>query len=183
MGSAGLARLQGLFAVYKPPGLKWKHLRDTVELQLLKGLNAGKPPAPQQRVRFLLGPVEGSEEKELTLTATRVPSLIDHPLVIYIYIYIYIIQLYIYIYMYVYMYTFYFTFFNIMVYHRILNIVSCAIQRVFVRKVMSQLFNILSRLFFSAFCHEGGVISQPTSHLTATSYSCLPPLIPPKSDL
>ncbi|KAB0356668.1 hypothetical protein FD754_000824, partial [Muntiacus muntjak] len=143
MGSAGLARLQGLFAVYKPPGLKWKHLRDTVELQLLKGLNAGKPPAPKQRVRFLLGPVEGSEEKELTLTATRVPSLIDHPLVIYIYIC---------------MYTFYFTFFNIMVYHRILNIVSCAIQRVFVRKVMSQLFNILSRLFFSAFCHEGGVI-------------------------
>jgi hypothetical protein len=37
MGSAGLARLHGLFAVYKPPGLKWLHLRDTVELQLLKG--------------------------------------------------------------------------------------------------------------------------------------------------
>lgn len=81
MGSAGLARLHGLFAAYKPPGLKWKHLRDTVELQLLKGLNAGKPPAPEQRVRFLLGPVEGSEEKELTLTATTVPSLINHPLV------------------------------------------------------------------------------------------------------
>ncbi|KAG8512769.1 Mitochondrial mRNA pseudouridine synthase TRUB2 [Galemys pyrenaicus] len=81
MGSAGLARLHGLFAVYKPPGLKWEHLRDTVELQLLKGLNAGKPPAPKQRVRFLLGPVEGSEEKELTLTATSVPSLTDHPLV------------------------------------------------------------------------------------------------------
>ncbi|XP_040081192.1 mitochondrial mRNA pseudouridine synthase TRUB2 isoform X2 [Oryx dammah] len=82
MGSAGLARLQGLFAVYKPPGLKWKHLRDTVELQLLKGLNAGKPPAPKQRVRFLLGPMESSKEKELTLTATRVPTLINHPLVL-----------------------------------------------------------------------------------------------------
>ncbi|KAK1334091.1 hypothetical protein QTO34_005091 [Cnephaeus nilssonii] len=81
MGAAGLARLHGLFAAYKPPGLHWKHLRDTVELQLLKGLNAGKPPAPQQRVRFLLGPVEGSEEKELTLTATSVPSLANHPLV------------------------------------------------------------------------------------------------------
>nr|XP_012313453.1 probable tRNA pseudouridine synthase 2 isoform X1 [Aotus nancymaae] len=81
MGSASLSRLQGLFAVYKPPGLKWKHLRDTVELQLLKGLNAGKPPAPEQRVRFLLGPMEGSEEKELTLTATSVPSLTNHPLV------------------------------------------------------------------------------------------------------
>ncbi|XP_004613533.2 pseudouridylate synthase TRUB2, mitochondrial [Sorex araneus] len=82
MGSASLARLHGLFAAYKPPGLKWEHLRDTVELQLLKGLNAGAPrPAPQQRVRFLLGPVEGSEEKELTLTATSVPSLANHPLV------------------------------------------------------------------------------------------------------
>ncbi|XP_007194653.1 pseudouridylate synthase TRUB2, mitochondrial isoform X2 [Balaenoptera acutorostrata] len=81
MGLAGLARLHGLFAAYKPPGLKWKHLRDTVELQLLKGLNAGKRPASEHRVRFLLGPMEGSEEKELTLTATSVPTLIDHPLV------------------------------------------------------------------------------------------------------
>uniref|UniRef100_A0A8C5L2D4 TruB pseudouridine (psi) synthase family member 2 n=1 Tax=Jaculus jaculus TaxID=51337 RepID=A0A8C5L2D4_JACJA len=81
MGSAGLARLQGLFAVYKPPGLKWLHLRDTVERQLLNGLNAGKPPAPEQRVRFLLGPVEGSEKKELMLTATSVPSLTTHRLV------------------------------------------------------------------------------------------------------
>ncbi|XP_021049895.1 mitochondrial mRNA pseudouridine synthase TRUB2 [Mus pahari] len=81
MGSSGLARLQGLFAVYKPPGLKWLHLRETVELQLLKGLNAQQPPAPQQRVRFLLGPVEGSEEKKLTLRATSVPSLTNHRLV------------------------------------------------------------------------------------------------------
>ncbi|XP_045144519.1 mitochondrial mRNA pseudouridine synthase TRUB2 [Echinops telfairi] len=80
MASAGLARLHGLFATYKPPGLKWKFLRDTVETQLLKGLNAGTPPAQEQRVRFLLGPMEGSEEKELTLTARSVPSLINHPL-------------------------------------------------------------------------------------------------------
>lgn len=38
MRPRGLARLHGLFAAYKPPGLKWKHLRDTVELQLLKGV-------------------------------------------------------------------------------------------------------------------------------------------------
>lgn len=81
MGSSGLARLQGLFAVYKPPGLKWLHVRETVELQLLKGLNAQQPSAPEQRVRFLLGPVEGSEEKKLTLTATSVPSLTTHRLV------------------------------------------------------------------------------------------------------
>lgn len=48
---------------------------------LFSGLNAGAPPPePQQRVRFLLGPLEGSEEKELTLTATSVPSLTTHPL-------------------------------------------------------------------------------------------------------
>uniref|UniRef100_A0A8C8TX82 TruB pseudouridine (psi) synthase family member 2 n=1 Tax=Peromyscus maniculatus bairdii TaxID=230844 RepID=A0A8C8TX82_PERMB len=81
MGSSGLARLQGLFAVYKPPGLKWLHLRETVELQLLKGLNAQQPPAPKQRVHFLLGPAEGSEEKKLTLTATSVPTLTTHRLV------------------------------------------------------------------------------------------------------
>ncbi|XP_047556137.1 pseudouridylate synthase TRUB2, mitochondrial [Lutra lutra] len=81
MGSRGLARLHGLFAVYKPPGLKWKHVRDTVELQLLKGVNAGKAPAPEQRVRFLLGPVGDGEEKALTLTATSVPTLTNHPLV------------------------------------------------------------------------------------------------------
>ncbi|XP_037706920.1 mitochondrial mRNA pseudouridine synthase TRUB2 [Choloepus didactylus] len=80
MGSVGLLRLHGLFAVYKPPGLKWKHLRNTVEMQLLKGLNDGKPPAAEQRVRFLLGPVEGSQE-ELTLTATSAPTLANHPLV------------------------------------------------------------------------------------------------------
>ncbi|XP_062938172.1 pseudouridylate synthase TRUB2, mitochondrial [Cynocephalus volans] len=81
MGSAGLARLHGLFAAYKPPGLKWMHLRDTVELQLLKGLNAWRRPAPEQRVRFLLSPTEGSEEKALTLVATSVPTLTNHPLV------------------------------------------------------------------------------------------------------
>ncbi|XP_031225457.1 mitochondrial mRNA pseudouridine synthase TRUB2 isoform X1 [Mastomys coucha] len=81
MGSSGLARLQGLFAVYKPPGLKWLHLRETVKLQLLKGLNAQPSPAPEQRVRFLLGPMEGSEEKKLTLRATSVPSLTNHRLV------------------------------------------------------------------------------------------------------
>ncbi|XP_007450093.1 PREDICTED: probable tRNA pseudouridine synthase 2-like [Lipotes vexillifer] len=78
MGLAGLAWLHRLFAAYKPPGLKWKQLRDTVELQLLKGLSAGKRPASEHRVRFLLGPMEGSEEK-LTLTATSVSTLIDHP--------------------------------------------------------------------------------------------------------
>lgn len=44
------------------------------------GVNAGKAPAPEQRVRFLLGPVGDREEKALTLTATSVPTLTNHPL-------------------------------------------------------------------------------------------------------
>uniref|UniRef100_I3MAV5 Pseudouridine synthase II N-terminal domain-containing protein n=1 Tax=Ictidomys tridecemlineatus TaxID=43179 RepID=I3MAV5_ICTTR len=80
VGCGGLARLNGLFAAYKPPGLKWLHLRDTVEQQLLKGLNAAEPSVPEQRVRFLLGPMEGNEE-ELALTATSVPTLTKHRLV------------------------------------------------------------------------------------------------------
>lgn len=54
MGSAGLSQLHGLFAVYKPPGLKWKHLRDTVELQLLKGQCL--EPDPHSRSRSLESP-------------------------------------------------------------------------------------------------------------------------------
>lgn len=30
-------RLEGLFCVYKPPGVHWKIVRDTVETNLLKG--------------------------------------------------------------------------------------------------------------------------------------------------
>ncbi|XP_043841898.1 mitochondrial mRNA pseudouridine synthase TRUB2 [Dromiciops gliroides] len=81
MGSVDRNLLHGLFAVYKPPGLKWNHLRDTVELQLLKGLNSKKQYTPQEHIRFLLAPKEGSEGKELTLTATSVPVLSKHPLV------------------------------------------------------------------------------------------------------
>ncbi|XP_007475135.1 pseudouridylate synthase TRUB2, mitochondrial [Monodelphis domestica] len=77
----GWSRLHGLFAVYKPPGLNWKHLRDTVESQLLKGLNAEKRFTPQEHIRFLLAPTEENERKELTLIATNVPVLSEHPLV------------------------------------------------------------------------------------------------------
>lgn len=44
-----MARLHGLFAAYKPPGLKWEHLRDTVELQLLRG----EPPVALGPTRVL----------------------------------------------------------------------------------------------------------------------------------
>lgn len=33
-------KLDGLFAVYKPPGVHWKLVRDTVETNLLKGMSA-----------------------------------------------------------------------------------------------------------------------------------------------
>lgn len=73
--------LHGLFAVYKPPGVKWKMIRDTVETRLLEGLNSLKQPLPQQQVRFLPEPVEESSGSEVIITAIKVPALADHPLV------------------------------------------------------------------------------------------------------
>ncbi|XP_078498183.1 pseudouridylate synthase TRUB2, mitochondrial isoform X3 [Lissotriton helveticus] len=74
--------LQGLFAVYKPPGVHWKLVRDAVETNLLKDLNTLKQPAPLKQVRFLLEGGEGKESSstELTLKASTLPVLADHPL-------------------------------------------------------------------------------------------------------
>ncbi|KAK6470989.1 mitochondrial mRNA pseudouridine synthase Trub2 isoform X1 [Huso huso] len=83
MGSAARAyrSLQGLFAVYKPPGVHWKLVRDTVETSLIRDLNSLGSPAPRQAIRFLPGHCEGTDRSELTLTAARLPVLADHPLV------------------------------------------------------------------------------------------------------
>ncbi|KAK6480875.1 mitochondrial mRNA pseudouridine synthase Trub2 isoform X1 [Huso huso] len=83
MGSAARAyrSLQGLFAVYKPPGVHWKLVRDTVETSLIRDLNSLGSPAPRQAIRFLPGRCEGTDRSELTLTAARLPVLADHPLV------------------------------------------------------------------------------------------------------
>ncbi|XP_041094551.1 mitochondrial mRNA pseudouridine synthase TRUB2 isoform X1 [Polyodon spathula] len=83
MGSAARVyrSLQGLFAVYKPPGVHWKLVRDTVETNLIRDLNSLGSPAPRQAIRFLPGRSEGADRSELTLTAARLPVLADHPLV------------------------------------------------------------------------------------------------------
>ncbi|KAL8174685.1 UNVERIFIED_CONTAM: hypothetical protein K2H54_051337 [Gekko kuhli] len=78
---AAKAGLHGLFAVYKPPGVSWKLVRDTVETKLLNELNSLERPAPRQQIRFLPGTVEGKDGKELTLSVTQQPMLADHPLV------------------------------------------------------------------------------------------------------
>nr|XP_020649013.1 probable tRNA pseudouridine synthase 2 isoform X2 [Pogona vitticeps] len=75
------AGLQGLFAVYKPPGVYWKQVRDAVETNLLKDLNKFRRPAPRKHIYFLPSTVEGADGKELTITATEQSSLVDHPLV------------------------------------------------------------------------------------------------------
>ncbi|XP_073325142.1 pseudouridylate synthase TRUB2, mitochondrial [Pagrus major] len=75
-------RLEGLFCVYKPSGVHWKLVRDSIETNLLKGLNATPSQPLPQEVRFL--PQPGSEteaSKGLTLTAASVPVLSKHPLV------------------------------------------------------------------------------------------------------
>lgn len=75
-------RLQGLFCVYKPSGVHWKLVRDTIETNLLKGLNATPSPPIPQEVRFLPQPgIENEGPRALTLTATSVPVLSQHPLV------------------------------------------------------------------------------------------------------
>ncbi|KAM4697165.1 pseudouridylate synthase TRUB2, mitochondrial [Rhinophrynus dorsalis] len=78
---AVLRRLQGLLAVYKPPGVHWKLVRDTIETNLLKGLNALEQPPPRQQVRFLPAGTEGDNGAELIRVATSVPVLADHVLV------------------------------------------------------------------------------------------------------
>uniref|UniRef100_A0A4W5MAS6 TruB pseudouridine (psi) synthase family member 2 n=1 Tax=Hucho hucho TaxID=62062 RepID=A0A4W5MAS6_9TELE len=57
------------FTIYKPPGVHWKLVRDTIETNLLKGINAAPPTAHHQQVH------------ELTLSAAFVPTLAHHPLV------------------------------------------------------------------------------------------------------
>ncbi|XP_043354929.1 mitochondrial mRNA pseudouridine synthase TRUB2 isoform X2 [Dermochelys coriacea] len=73
--------LNGLFAVYKPPGVASIRVRDIVETLLLKELNSLEQPAVQQQVRFLPTTVEGNAGKELTLAVTQLPVLAAHPLV------------------------------------------------------------------------------------------------------
>ncbi|KAK9392479.1 putative tRNA pseudouridine synthase 2 [Crotalus adamanteus] len=78
--AAGTA-LQGLFAVYKPPGVHWMTVTETVKLHLIKGLNALKQPEPCQQICFQPSVAEKETGKELTLTVSQVPKLADHPLV------------------------------------------------------------------------------------------------------
>ncbi|KAM4661989.1 pseudouridylate synthase TRUB2, mitochondrial isoform 1-T2 [Discoglossus pictus] len=73
--------LHGVFAVYKPPGVHWKSVRDTVETNLLKDLNSLKQPPPQHQIRFLPAGTEGNDGVELTRVPTSVPVLADHVLV------------------------------------------------------------------------------------------------------
>ncbi|KAL4646524.1 putative tRNA pseudouridine synthase 2 isoform X1 [Arapaima gigas] len=74
--------LEGLFAVYKPPGVHWKLVRDMVETNLLRDINCAPRPGPRSHVKFLPQSCGESEEcKKMTLVASRLPMLADHPLV------------------------------------------------------------------------------------------------------
>ncbi|XP_038638120.1 mitochondrial mRNA pseudouridine synthase TRUB2 isoform X2 [Scyliorhinus canicula] len=74
--------LRGLFAVYKPPGVHWKRLRDTVETKLLKELNSLEQRVPRQQIRFLPSFTEGENGVETSLTVAQLPVLADHPRVL-----------------------------------------------------------------------------------------------------
>ncbi|XP_075685715.1 pseudouridylate synthase TRUB2, mitochondrial [Rhinoderma darwinii] len=79
--SSPFRMLHGIFAVYKPPGIKWKSVRDTVEMKLLQELNSFKQPPPRQQILFLPQSNEDSSGVALTKVVTSVPSLADHILV------------------------------------------------------------------------------------------------------
>ncbi|XP_062853062.1 mitochondrial mRNA pseudouridine synthase TRUB2 [Trichomycterus rosablanca] len=82
--SAGrlFSKLDGLFAVYKPQGVHWKLVRETIETNLLKAINLSTPTASQSMVQFKLLPSgESSGTSELTISPSRVPALAQHPLV------------------------------------------------------------------------------------------------------
>ncbi|KAJ0044231.1 hypothetical protein NL108_010784 [Boleophthalmus pectinirostris] len=84
MAARHYRRLQGLFCVYKPPGVHWKLVRDTVETNLLKDLNASASRPVPREVRYLLSQDSTKDEdapKALTLSAASVPVLSKHPLV------------------------------------------------------------------------------------------------------
>ncbi|XP_062402171.1 mitochondrial mRNA pseudouridine synthase TRUB2 [Sardina pilchardus] len=73
-------KLEGLFAVYKPSGIHWKLVRDTIETNLLKEINAAPSPAPKLEVNFQALPSgEPGTAKELIMTATRLPVLSTSP--------------------------------------------------------------------------------------------------------
>ncbi|XP_057702020.1 mitochondrial mRNA pseudouridine synthase TRUB2 isoform X2 [Corythoichthys intestinalis] len=74
-------KLEGLFCVYKPAGIRWKLVRDTIETKLLEGLNAlPSLPLPVQ-TRFL-APSGDDTVTQKGLTVVSVPVLFNHPLVL-----------------------------------------------------------------------------------------------------
>ncbi|XP_066431506.1 pseudouridylate synthase TRUB2, mitochondrial [Eleutherodactylus coqui] len=73
--------LHGIFAIYKPPAVHWKSVRDTIEMKLLQELNSLKQPAPRQKILFLPQSHESSSGVEITKVVTSVPALLDHILV------------------------------------------------------------------------------------------------------
>ncbi|KAM3917163.1 pseudouridylate synthase TRUB2, mitochondrial-like [Leptodactylus fuscus] len=79
--SSAFRMLHGIFSVYKPPGTKWKSLRDTIEIKLLQELNSLKQSPPRQKILFLPQSNEDSSGVELTKVVTSVPVLADHTLV------------------------------------------------------------------------------------------------------
>ncbi|XP_073502815.1 pseudouridylate synthase TRUB2, mitochondrial [Phyllobates terribilis] len=79
--SSAFRMLHGIFAVYKPPGIQWKFVRDTIEMKLLQGLNSLKQRPPRQQILFLPQSNENSSEVKVAKVVTSVPTLADHLLV------------------------------------------------------------------------------------------------------
>ncbi|CAL8340489.1 unnamed protein product [Lota lota] len=75
-------RVEGLFCVYKPPGIHWKLVRDRIETCILEGVNDIPSLALPHEANVFSEPGSGSRgPTELTRSAVSLPALAAHPLV------------------------------------------------------------------------------------------------------
>ncbi|XP_002731969.1 pseudouridylate synthase TRUB2, mitochondrial-like [Saccoglossus kowalevskii] len=78
LASVAWRGLNGVFAVYKPPGMAAIQLKNIIEHNLLQEINSLEQQPLRNRVK--IEKVE-NEDNTNALTVTSVPSLADHPLV------------------------------------------------------------------------------------------------------
>ncbi|TWW62036.1 Mitochondrial mRNA pseudouridine synthase [Takifugu flavidus] len=76
-----LRRLEGIFSVYKPSGVHWKLVRDTIETNIRNDLNATPSQPLPHKICFLNAPGSETEaSRGLALRTVSLPVLSKHPL-------------------------------------------------------------------------------------------------------
>uniref|UniRef100_A0A674NIM6 TruB pseudouridine (psi) synthase family member 2 n=1 Tax=Takifugu rubripes TaxID=31033 RepID=A0A674NIM6_TAKRU len=82
LGSAVGRQHKGIFSVYKPSGVHWKLVRDTIETNIRNDLNATPSQPLPHKICFLNAPGSETEaSRGLALRTVSLPVLSKHPLV------------------------------------------------------------------------------------------------------